>query len=252
MGGNPSHPRPRGVFACNGLVLPSPRLPRGSPVAPDQAFCRGGSSTPATLARAGHSPSAPAQPPAGAADTAPRPATAGASLPEQPPGPANGCAAGGSALPTALLRLPGGLKSQITVRSRHQLAVTTCGELERVPWPCPRSPVSRPSRCPRVWLALDVEGRLRCPGTLTGRLMRCFANRELHQDGLAWELPGPVPCLPQQPGAPRIHPAAPSHRLPAAALGVEIPNTQTLLGPAGRQRGRLSWHLAPQGCRLGA
>lgn len=73
-----------------------------------------------------------------------------------------------------------------------------------------------------VWLALDVEGRLCCPGTLMGRLTRCFANRELHQDNLAWELPGPIPCLPQQLGAPRIHPADPRHRLPAEALGMEI------------------------------
>ena len=45
-----------------------------------------------------------------------------------------------------------------------------------------------------------------------------------HQDGLVRELPEAVPCLPWQPGAPQTHPADPKHRLPAAALCMEIPN----------------------------
>lgn len=70
---------------------------------------------------------------------------------------------------------------------------------------CPGTPltaVTWPSSHPRVRLALDAERRLLCPRTLTGRLMKCFANRELHQDGLAWELLGAYPACPGSPEPP--------------------------------------------------
>lgn len=79
--------------------------------------------------------------------------------------------------------LPRGLKSQSRVRPPHHLAGTLCGGLEHVPWLCPGTPVPPASSCPGVWPALDAEERLRCPRTPMERLVRCFANRELHQDG---------------------------------------------------------------------
>lgn len=79
--------------------------------------------------------------------------------------------------------LPRGLKSQSRVRPPHHLAGTLCGGLEHVPWLCPGPPVPPASSCPGVWPALDAEERLRCPRTPMERLVRCFANRELHQDG---------------------------------------------------------------------
>lgn len=87
----------------------------------------------------------------------------------------------------------------------HRLAGTLCGGLEHIPWLCPGTPVSSASSCPGVWPALDAEERLRCPRTPMERLVRCFANRELHQDGQGaaggCNLPAPAAQSPPDPPA---------------------------------------------------